>query len=112
VLAVLVAKCALVALKHYLAVTAPQVFVLVGPAGAGRTSLARLLLNDYPSKLVAVPLLTNRCVPQTAGLTAVGSSFWQPSKTGVRDTSDCCRFLRATMPVLGSQTVCIQQLTV
>jgi ABC-type molybdenum transport system ATPase subunit/photorepair protein PhrA len=66
VLAVLVAKCVLVALKHNLAVTVLQVFVLVGPTGAGRTSLARLLLNDYPSKLAAVPLLTNRCVPQNS----------------------------------------------
>jgi guanylate kinase len=40
--------------------TVLQVFVLVGPTGAGRSSLARLLLRDFPEKLLAVPLLTNR----------------------------------------------------
>jgi tRNA A37 N6-isopentenylltransferase MiaA len=37
-----------------------QVFALAGPTASGRSELARLLLADFSSKLVAVPLLTNR----------------------------------------------------
>lgn len=37
-----------------------QVFVLAGPCGAGRTTLAHQLLQDFGDKLVPVPLLTNR----------------------------------------------------
>jgi guanylate kinase len=37
-----------------------QVFVLVGPTGAGRSSLAQLLLTDYAFKVMGVPLLTSR----------------------------------------------------
>jgi replication-associated recombination protein RarA len=37
-----------------------QVFVLAGPAGSGRSTLARQLLQDFKGKLAPVPLLTNR----------------------------------------------------
>lgn len=40
---------------------AVQVFVLAGPAGSGRSSLARQLLQDFKGKLAPVALLTNRC---------------------------------------------------
>jgi hypothetical protein len=39
---------------------AKKVFVLTGPTAAGRSSLAHLLLNDFPGKVVAAALLTNR----------------------------------------------------
>jgi hypothetical protein len=37
-----------------------QVFCITGPTGAGRQSLAQLLLRDFPKKLAAIPLLTSR----------------------------------------------------
>jgi hypothetical protein len=43
-------------------VYAAQVFMLAGPAGSGRSTLARQLLQDFKGKLAPVALLTNRCV--------------------------------------------------
>jgi Fe-S cluster assembly ATPase SufC len=45
-----------------------QVFVLAGPAGSGRSTLARQLLQDFNGKLAPAALLTNRCVWQPASL--------------------------------------------
>jgi len=70
----------------YAAACPQQVFVLVGPAGAGRSTLAQLLLSDFPSKLVPVPLLTSRyacfsCV--TKGLAEVVSLLRLPGVEAV-----------------------------
>lgn len=37
-----------------------RVVVICGPTGAGRVTLARRLLGDFPNKLAAAPRLTNR----------------------------------------------------
>lgn len=43
-----------------LCVDVAQVFVLAGPAGSGRSTLARQLLQDFRGKLAPAALLTNR----------------------------------------------------
>lgn len=46
------------AIKYHCPV--PQVIVLAGPCGAGRSTLARQLMRDFSDKLMQAPLLTTR----------------------------------------------------
>lgn len=61
-----------------------QVFVLAGPCGAGRSTLARQLLRDFGDKLMPAPLLTNRCAPDvlaTMICNANSSMYMSPTHT-------------------------------